>query len=163
MNDKIYKSQPMSKTQPWKASDPSKGDNSGYKRTDANDVNDNSAHDFATKSKSTKLGSDYHEPGRRNSGQLGNFSEKESTINYLLERNRKGIEVQHHGGGGNQQDKHYTNGFGSTAYNNAPINEVYKPATSHGVPPGKAVIRGYAEKPEAQNPKDQKNITKKVK
>jgi hypothetical protein len=134
----LYKNQPMSKSQPGRASTPSKGDMSGMKNTEHRQFGDE--HDFNHKGKVTSnQGSDYHDIGRGNSGLYGNFAEKDKAMEYLKNRGQKGQEVRHYNAG-KMEAKMYT-GAGPTAYNGNPAYETYKPATSHGAVPDEAIIR----------------------
>jgi len=83
-------------------------------------------------------GSDYHDPGRSSSGLHGNFSQKDASMAYLQNRGKEGIKIRSYQGNTVHSD-HTTNNMGVTAYNNQPIPEVYKPATSHDIPSPKAV------------------------
>jgi len=121
-NDKGYydMQQPMSKTQPAKTGF---GDN--Y------DGNENGkGHDFNLKGKVTKTeGSDYND-FRKDSGLHGNFSEKDSSLEYLRNRNKEGQSVANYSAT-QRQSRIHTEG-GVTAYDSMPIPETYKPATSQG-------------------------------
>lgn len=141
----LYKNQPLSKSQPARASDGSKGDKSGYKKTEHREFGD--MHDFNHKGKITNnSGSDYHDLGRANSGLYGNFAEKDKQNEYLKERGMKGQEI-HHFNGTNEHKKIYP-GTGVTAYNTNPNYEVFSPATGHNAVPSRAVIRPTVEREE---------------
>lgn len=153
--------QPWSKTQPAKASDPSKGDMSGSKNTEHRDLQ-GGQHDFNYKGKVTKMGDTFHNFGKPQSGLNGNFSDKDASNEYLRDRGLKGQRVKNYSGG-NPQSIMHTNNIGVTAYNSNPINEVYRPATSNRVPSADPVVRPQIEKEETANASDQSNLTKKAK
>ncbi len=83
--------------------------------------------DFNKKSKVTAPGGNYQDFG---SGMSGNFTNKDSSLDGLKERGKKGIEV-HNFTGTNESSK-MTIGSGPTAYDARPIPETFIPATSNG-------------------------------
>lgn len=138
-NDKGYydMNQPMKKTQPAKAGDHGTGCNYN-----------GDAHDFNTKGKVTSnAGSDYHDVHRKDSGLHGNFAEKDAQAAYLRDRGMKGQRVMNYSAT-SEESRLHTHNVGPTAYNNRPIDEVYKPATSQHVPPADAVVRPVKTKGE---------------
>jgi hypothetical protein len=153
--------QPMSKTQPAKASDPACGDMSGKKNTPHRDFNEGE-HDFNYAAKVKGMGGNYQEFGKPQAGLNFNSAEKDASLEYLKERNRKGQEVKNYSGGNYNSRLHTMNG-GVTAYNSMPINEVYTPATSHKVPPAEAITHGKIIKPESQAAANQEDISYKKK
>lgn len=153
--------QPMSKTQPARSSDPSCGDMSGRKNTEYRDSN-KGEHDFNYEGKVKQMGGNYMEFGKPQAGLGFNGSDKDSSIEYLKERNRKGQEVRNYSGG-NYPSRVHTNNGGVTAYNSMPINEVYKSATSNKVTSAEPVIYSRITKQESQDPGNQEDITSKRK
>ena len=92
-------------------------------------------HEFNIKGKITNnAGSDYHDVHRPSSGLHGNFAEKDAQLAYLTERGKKGQVIKSYTGT-HENSRLHTYNTGPTAYNNKPIDEVYKPATSQHVPP----------------------------
>ena len=95
------------------------------------------AHDFNIKSKVTKMGGCYADLGC-GSGMGGNYADKDASISYLKERNKKGQEVKNFSATSMESKVH--TGGGLSAYNSNPIPETYKPATSQGEIDPNAVI-----------------------
>jgi hypothetical protein len=96
------------------------------------------AHDFNIKGKVTNSGSGY---GNMGSGIPFNGAEKDASIAYLQDRNKKGQVVRQFNATQMTDEKY---GQGATAYDPCPIPETYKPATSNGTPDPDAV--GYKTK-----------------
>lgn len=145
--------QPMSKTQPGKASQPSEGN------TNYGDAHEFNQHSFGTNTG----GSDYHDTGRPDSGLHGNFAQKDASVEYLRNRGKEGMEIRHFSGT-HEQARIKTENQGVTAYPNRPIDEVYKPATSQHTPYCSPVVRPNYEVPEVSTPEtSQKNVTKRMK
>lgn len=152
--------QPLSKTQPAKASDPSEGDMSGSKNTDHRDLQ-KGAHDFNYKAKVTNPGGNFHDFGDKNAGLKFNGAEKDTSLSYLKERNMKGQEVRDFSGGNPISKLHTMNG-GVTAYNSMPVKEVYQPATSQKVPPEQAITDSTITRQESNDPGNQTKLGKQI-
>jgi len=153
--------QPLSKTQPAKASDPSCGDMTGQKNTEHRDFN-NGDHNFNYAGKVKQMGGQFHEFGKSQAGLHFNGDDKDSSINYLKDRNMKGQEIRNFSGG-NRNAKIHTNNGGTTAYNGNPIREVYTPATSNKVASAEPVMQPIIKKEETIPTKDQTHFPRKLK
>lgn len=128
-NGKGYKNRDESFYQPAKLSD--------REREGQSDCSyHGDGHDFNIKGKVTAMGGSYADmsPG---SGMDGNYSDKDSSLEYLRNRNKQGQMVQAFTA--TERHSRMTTGGGATAYDSMPIPEVYKPATSHGAVPPDAI------------------------
>lgn len=125
--------QPMSKTQPAKVPN----------RTP---VNHGDGHDFNMKAKVTNPGSGYNDLGK-GSGAGFNGAEKDASLAYMTERGKKG-QVVNQFTATERVSRDHTHNVGPTAYNNCPIDEVYKPATSGKYPSPQAIVRPTEKKSE---------------
>jgi hypothetical protein len=152
--------QPLSKTQPGKASDYSKGDMSGNKNTEHRDLN-KGAHDFNYKAKVTNSGGNFHDFGNPQAGLKFNGAQKDASMSYLKERNMKGQEVRNFTGG-NEKSRLHTHNGGVTAYNAMPVRETYTPATSHNAPPPDAIIHNQIAKSDDQPMGNQTKLGKQI-
>jgi hypothetical protein len=102
------------------------------------------AHDFNSKAKVTNPGNGYNNTGK-GAGAGFNSAEKDASIAYLKNRGEKGIVVNQFTGT-HIVSRDHTNNVGVTAYNSKPIDQVYAPATSQGVPSPNQVTYKYVEK-----------------
>jgi len=94
------------------------------------------AHDFNIKGKVTAMGGNYQDlKADPNAGFNG--SDKDSSISYLENRNKKGQETRQYTAT-TEYSRDFT-GPGITAYESMPIPETYIPATSNGAPDPNAV------------------------
>ena len=157
----LYKNRPASKFIPAKASDPSKGDDSGMKNTEDRRLGGDASHDFNYKAKVKNMGNNYHGYGDPQAGLGFNGQDKDASLAYLKDRNEKGQRVRNFSGGNEMSRLHTYNG-GVTAYNNNPIKEVYKPATSQNVPPEQAIKYSTITKTESPEPGNQTKIGKQI-
>lgn len=151
--------QPMKKTQPAQASDPS-GNQGAKKNTELRDMNDG-AHNFNYKAKVTAPGGNFHDFGDKQAGLDFNGAQKDASLAHLKERGMKGQEVKNFSGG-NLNSRLHTHNGGVTAYNSMPIKETYMPATSHKTPPPDAIIRPQIEKSEQQSAGNQTKLGKQI-
>lgn len=148
--------QPMSKTQPAKASPPPYS-GKGEGKTKAGEFGNE--HEFNIKGKVTSNeGSTYHDVSNSDSGLTGNFKEKDASQEYLRERGMKGQEVRHFNAT-KMEARMHTGNSGGTVYNSNPVYETYHPATSNKQPSSDAVIRPRMVKPEAPTNPNQEDIT----
>lgn len=152
--------QPMSKTQPARASDPSRGDNSGRKNTEFRDSNDGE-HNFNYKAKVTSPGGNFHDFGEKQAGLDFNGAQKDASLAYLKERGMKGQEVRNFSGGNYNSKLHTYNG-GTTAHNSMPVRETYTPATSHKAPPPDAIVHNQVVKSDDQPAGNQTKLGKQI-
>ena len=114
---------------------------------------------FNAKGKTNDPGGDYMNSGNPLSGLEGNYSEKDSSVEYLRDRGKQGITV-HHFSGGNLKSKASMENHGVTAYPSSPIGQVYKPGTGQnfgrikhptqavGEAPGDPIVRPKITKSE---------------
>jgi len=108
-------------------------------------------------------GSDYHDVARPTSGLRGNFAEKDAQFERNIIQGQQGQDIKHFSGT-NLINKMMTDNVGTTAYNNRPIDEVYRPATSHALPIADSISRPTQEKSEtAMKLPDNTEITSKIK
>jgi hypothetical protein len=135
-NFKGYKDKPESQYQPAKLSDRTREGQADGKQF-------GSGHEFNIKGKVTSMGNSYHDMTQK---PENNFSDKNASMKYLQERNKKGQEVKNYSGL-NYMRKHTGNG-GGTSYNGNPIDETYTPATGNGEPSSNPVIRPKDKKSE---------------
>ena len=149
-NDKGYYDfqQPLKKTQPARASDGSKGDLSGFKKTETRYLGGNNDHNFNSKAKVTNSGGNFHDFGNQKSGLMFNGAQKDASIEHLKQKALQGQRIKNDQGG-NEVSRTYTYNGGVTAYNTMPIKEVYRPATSQKVPPPEAIKHTTITKAEA--------------
>lgn len=102
------------------------------------------SHHFNIKGKVTKMGGSYHDMGKC-SGECGNFDDKDASNEYLEDRGKQG-QVVYRYSNNTYNSKEHTFNIGQTAYNSLPIDQVYKPATSRGIPCSEAVRYEYEDK-----------------